>query len=56
MSILSTMHEKKTCSRGKRQPEGIPGCIWDQQGEDAANPSNQARSGAQLLGLLLWDP
>jgi len=43
-------------SRGRRQPEGIPRCVRNQQVKDAAYPSDQARSRPQLLGLLLRDP
>lgn len=44
------------CSGGWRQPESIPGRIWNQQVKDAAHPSDQARSRPQLLCLLLRDP
>ncbi|PBC28635.1 14-3-3 protein zeta [Apis cerana cerana] len=42
--------------RGRRQPEGIPGCVRNQQVKDAAYPPNQARSRPQLLRFLLRDP
>ncbi|TGZ54184.1 14-3-3 protein zeta [Temnothorax longispinosus] len=42
-------------SRGRRQPEGIPGCLRNQQVKDAAYPPDQARSRPQLFCLLLRD-
>jgi len=42
-------------SRGRRQPEGIPGCLRDQQVKDAAYPPDQARSRPQFFCLLLRD-
>ena len=50
------MHIIYIFSRGRRQPEGIPGCVRNQQVKDAAYPPNQARSRPQLLRFLLRDP
>lgn len=45
-----------TCSRCRRFSKGLPRCVRNQQGQNAADAPNPAGFGSQLLGLLLWDP